>query len=80
MSLSILKALYLVNNKITKIHPKAFVTLNALQKLYLSKNALVEIPRNLPKTLVELRIHDNKITKVPKEAFKGLKRMNCIGE
>lgn len=73
-----LYALYLVNNKIKKVHPRAFKQLVSIQKLYLSKNALVEIPKNLPHSLVELRIHDNHITKVPKEAFRGLKSMNCI--
>lgn len=73
-----LYALYLVNNKISKVHPKAFQKLPSIQKLYLSKNALVEIPKNLPKSLVELRIHDNRIKRVPKEAFRGLKSMNCI--
>ncbi|GCB84607.1 hypothetical protein scyTo_0025312, partial [Scyliorhinus torazame] len=71
-------ALYLVNNKISKVHPKAFLSLTVLQKMYLSKNALVEIPKNLPKSLVELRIHENRIKKVPKEAFRGMKNMNCI--
>ncbi|XP_072103012.1 biglycan b [Mobula birostris] len=73
-----LYALYLVNNKIKKVHPRAFQPLVSIQKLYMSKNALVEIPKNLPRSLVELRIHDNHITKVPKEAFRGLKSMNCI--
>lgn len=73
-----LYALYLVNNKIKKIHPRAFQPLVSIQKMYLSKNALVEIPKNLPPSLVELRIHDNHITKVPKEAFRGLKSINCI--
>ncbi|XP_067880291.1 biglycan b [Heterodontus francisci] len=73
-----LYALYLVNNKISKVHPKAFQPMVTLQKLYLSKNALVEIPKNLPRSLVELRIHENRIKKVPKEAFRGMKHMNCI--
>ncbi|XP_038638277.1 biglycan-like [Scyliorhinus canicula] len=73
-----LYALYLVNNKISKVHPKAFLSMTSLQKMYLSKNALVEIPKNLPKSLVELRIHENRIKKVPKEAFRGMKNMNCI--
>ncbi|XP_031800608.1 biglycan [Sarcophilus harrisii] len=73
-----LYALVLVNNKISKIHPKAFSPLRKLQKLYISKNHLVEIPPNLPSSLVELRIHDNKIKKVSKAVFSGLKNMNCI--
>ncbi|XP_028567781.1 biglycan [Podarcis muralis] len=73
-----LYALVLVNNKISKIHPKAFSPLHKLQKLYISKNNLVEIPPNLPSSLVELRIHDNKIKKVSKDVFNGLNNMNCI--
>ncbi|XP_012890770.1 PREDICTED: biglycan [Dipodomys ordii] len=74
-----LYALVLVNNKISKIHEKAFSPLRKLQKLYISKNHLVEIPPNLPSSLVELRIHDNRIRKVPKGVFSGLRNMNCIG-
>lgn len=73
-----LYALVLVNNKISKIHAKAFSSLRRLQKLYISKNHLVEIPPNLPSSLVELRIHDNRIRKVPKGVFSGLRSMNCI--
>ncbi|XP_034505361.1 biglycan isoform X2 [Ailuropoda melanoleuca] len=73
-----LYALVLVNNKISKIHEKAFSPLRKLQKLYISKNHLVEIPPNLPSSLVELRIHDNRIRKVPKGVFSGLRSMNCI--
>uniref|UniRef100_A0A673VCI0 Biglycan n=1 Tax=Suricata suricatta TaxID=37032 RepID=A0A673VCI0_SURSU len=72
------QALVLVNNKISKIHEKAFSPLRKLQKLYISKNHLVEIPPNLPSSLVELRIHDNRIRKVPKGVFSGLRNMNCI--
>uniref|UniRef100_A0ACB8EMX5 Uncharacterized protein n=1 Tax=Sphaerodactylus townsendi TaxID=933632 RepID=A0ACB8EMX5_9SAUR len=75
-----LYALVLVNNKISKIHPKAFSPLHKLQKLYISKNNLVEIPPNLPNSLVELRIHENRIKKVSKDVFNGLNNMNCIGE
>lgn len=74
------QALVLVNNKISKIHEKAFSPLRKLQKLYISKNHLVEIPPNLPSSLVELRIHDNRIRKVPKGVFSGLRNMNCIGK
>ncbi|XP_053551314.1 biglycan [Bombina bombina] len=73
-----LYALVLVNNKISKCHENAFDQLPKLQKLYISKNSLEEVPRNLPGSLVELRIHENKIKKIPKNAFNGLKNMNCI--
>ncbi|KAM8933686.1 biglycan [Pelodytes ibericus] len=73
-----LYALVLVNNKISKVNEKAFEPLINLQKLYISKNSLEEIPRSLPSSLAELRIHENKIKKVPKDVFNGLKNMNCI--
>ncbi|XP_033862864.3 biglycan-like [Acipenser ruthenus] len=73
-----LYALVLVNNRISKVSGKAFQPLRSLQKLYFSKNLLTEIPQGLPPSLVELRIHENRIKNVRKEAFKGLGSMNCI--
>ncbi|KAM8907715.1 decorin isoform 1-T2 [Spinachia spinachia] len=67
-----LHALILVNNKITIIHPKALSPLTKLQRLYLSKNMLKEMPPNMPKSLQELRIHENDITKIKKASFQGL--------
>ncbi|MFT7814260.1 biglycan-like [Arapaima gigas] len=76
--LSNLYALSLVNNKISKVHPRAFTPLRNMQKLYFSRNFLTEVPKNLPSSLVELRIHDNRIRKVVEGTFAGLGRMNCI--
>ncbi|KAL6482831.1 hypothetical protein MHYP_G00077030 [Metynnis hypsauchen] len=76
--LSNLYALSLVNNKISKVHPRAFVPMRHLQKLYFSRNLLTAIPKNLPNSLVELRIHDNRIKKVADGTFSGLGSMNCI--
>ncbi|XP_063064045.1 biglycan b [Engraulis encrasicolus] len=73
-----LYALSLVHNKLTKIHPRAFAPLRHLQKLYISHNLLPSVPRNLPPSLVELRIHDNRISKVAEGTFSGLGSMNCI--
>ncbi|KAJ8387014.1 hypothetical protein AAFF_G00161910 [Aldrovandia affinis] len=67
-----LHALILVNNKITTIHPKAFMPLGKLQRLYLSKNLLKEVPANIPKSLQELRIHENEIVKLKKASFEGM--------
>ncbi|CAB1346152.1 unnamed protein product [Coregonus sp. 'balchen'] len=67
-----LHTLILVNNQITTIHPKAFIPLGKLQRLYLSKNHLKELPANMPKSLQELRIHENKITKIKKASFEGM--------
>ncbi|XP_027026278.2 biglycan b [Tachysurus fulvidraco] len=76
--LSNLYALSLVNNKISKVHSKAFIPLKHLQKLYFSKNLLTAVPKNLPSSLVELRIHDNRIKKVSAGTFADLGSMNCI--
>ncbi|XP_028265365.1 biglycan b [Parambassis ranga] len=73
-----LYGLSLRNNRISKVHPKAFVPLKHMQKLYFSKNLLTSIPKNLPASLVELRIHENRIKKVAAGAFEGLGSMNCI--
>ncbi|KAJ8400893.1 hypothetical protein AAFF_G00392470 [Aldrovandia affinis] len=71
-------ALFLVNNKITKIHPEAFRNMDKLQLLYLSYNLLTQIPANLPKNILELRIHDNKINKVQKNAFRGMRSLHVL--
>ncbi|KAI4886398.1 hypothetical protein NFI96_015325 [Prochilodus magdalenae] len=73
-----LYALSLVNNKISKVHPRAFVPMRHLQKLYFSRNLLTAIPKNLPASLMELRIHENRIKKVAEGTFSGLGSMNCI--
>ncbi|MGH0115669.1 UNVERIFIED_CONTAM: hypothetical protein FKN15_037992 [Acipenser sinensis] len=71
-NLKILHALILVNNKITTIHPKALIPMGKLQRLYLSKNFLKEMPVNMPKNLQELRIHENEIAKIKKSSFEGM--------
>ncbi|XP_077371427.1 biglycan b [Festucalex cinctus] len=73
-----LYGLSLRNNYISKVHPKAFIPLQSMQKLYFSKNLLTSIPKNLPSSLVEIRIHENRIRKVQAGAFSGLGNMNCI--
>ncbi|XP_006032095.1 biglycan [Alligator sinensis] len=73
-----LYALVLVNNRLSRVDPKAWTPLRRLQKLYLSRNLLTRVPAPLPPALVELRIHDNKIRRVPKAVFHGLRQMNCI--
>ena len=51
-----------------------------LQLLYLSYNLLTQIPPNLPQNILELRIHDNKINRVQKEAFKGMRSLHVLGD
>ncbi|KAJ8016617.1 hypothetical protein DPEC_G00009100 [Dallia pectoralis] len=76
--LSNLYTLVLVNNKITRVHPRALMPLRVMHKLYISHNLLTAMPKNLPASLVELRIHDNHIRKVAAGSFSGLRSMNCI--
>lgn len=76
---SSLKALILVNNKITIIHAKALSPLTKLQRLYLSKNKLKDMPANMPKSLQELRIHENEITKIKKASFQGMSHVIVMG-
>uniref|UniRef100_A0A673TMZ0 Decorin n=1 Tax=Suricata suricatta TaxID=37032 RepID=A0A673TMZ0_SURSU len=73
-----LHTLILVNNKISKISPGAFTPLLKLERLYLSKNHLKELPEKMPKTLQELRAHENEISKVRKAVFNGLNQMIVI--
>lgn len=70
----------MLNNVLTKIHPKAFRDMTKLKLLYLSYNMLPEIPANLPKGLFELRISDNNINRIQKDAFKGLMSLQVLGK
>ncbi|TWW64725.1 II Dermatan sulfate proteoglycan [Takifugu flavidus] len=74
-----LQTLILVNNKISAIHNKALSPLTKLQRLYLSRNALKDMPPNMPKSLQELRIHDNAITKIKKATFQGMSNIIVMG-
>ncbi|XP_048357906.1 decorin [Sphaerodactylus townsendi] len=73
-----LHALILVNNKISKISPNAFAPLKKLERLYLSKNSLKELPENMPKSLQELRAHENEINKIKKSVFNGLNNVIVV--
>ncbi|XP_059185883.1 asporin [Centropristis striata] len=73
-----LHGLFLINNKISKIHPKAFRNMAHLRLLYLSYNLLTEIPANLPPNVIELRFHENKINRIQKDAFKGLRKLHVL--
>ncbi|XP_076012950.1 asporin [Genypterus blacodes] len=74
-----LYALVLINNKISKIHPKAFQrNTDHLRLLYLSYNLLLEIPANLPRNLLELRLHENRISRIQTNAFNGLRNLHVL--
>ena len=74
------QALFLINNKISKIHPKALKNMDHLRLLYLSYNLLTEIPANLPRNILELRFHGNRINSIQKDAFKGLRSLHVLGK
>lgn len=73
-----LYALFLINNKISTIHPRALRNMDHLRLLYLSYNLLAEIPANLPRNILELRFHGNRISSIQKEAFKGLRSLHVL--
>lgn len=50
-----------------------------LKLLYLSYNMLTEIPANLPKSILELRLSDNNINRIRKDAFKGMMSLQVLG-
>ncbi|KTG42778.1 hypothetical protein cypCar_00005615 [Cyprinus carpio] len=66
-------ALSLVNNKISKVHPRAFTPLLRLKKLYFSRNLLTVIPKNLPPSLVKMGGNPIQNSGFEPGAFKGLK-------
>lgn len=74
-----LQALFLLNNQISKIHPKAFRNMDKLKILHLSYNLLTQVPENFPKNIQALRLHDNKISRLPKGAFRGMQGLNVLG-
>lgn len=51
-----------------------------LERLYLSKNMLKDIPNNMPKTVQELRIHENQISKIKKASFTGMVNVIVMGK
>ncbi|XP_054640303.1 extracellular matrix protein 2 isoform X2 [Dunckerocampus dactyliophorus] len=64
----------LKKNKITStgIDARTFKGLKMLRRLYLDGNLLDAIPPNLPPTLQELKINENKLQKIHGNSFHGL--------
>ncbi|XP_016892285.1 extracellular matrix protein 2 isoform X2 [Cynoglossus semilaevis] len=64
----------LKKNKLTSasIDPMVFKGLKKLRRLYLDGNLLEYLPSNLPPTLQELKISENKLRRIDENSFKDL--------
>ncbi|XP_072914950.1 lumican [Hemitrygon akajei] len=74
-----LQWLVLDDNQLTnsKIGKKALAKLKSLKRLYINRNNLTEVLPNLPKSLVELKLSSNKISKIG-NSFKGLENLTTL--
>ncbi|CAF96835.1 unnamed protein product [Tetraodon nigroviridis] len=72
--------LMLHHNQLTSeaIGAKAFLKLEALERLYLQHNNLTSVPANLPRSLKELRINHNKIEKVTVADLEGMDNLSLL--
>ncbi|XP_056886237.1 fibromodulin a isoform X2 [Takifugu flavidus] len=72
--------LMLHHNQLTSeaIGAKAFLKLEALERLYLQHNSLTSIPANLPRTLKDLRMNHNKIEKVAVADLEGMDQLSLL--
>ncbi|KAJ8260397.1 hypothetical protein GJAV_G00181650 [Gymnothorax javanicus] len=61
-----------------QVGKKAFAKLQSLDRLYLYSNQLSRIPANLPKSLRDLRLSHNFISKVPPDSFEGMSNLSVL--
>ncbi|XP_053572882.1 lumican [Bombina bombina] len=75
-----LKWLILDHNHLTNANIKknAFAKLKELQKLYINFNNLTELVGPLPKTMDDLRLTNNKISKITPNILEGLENLTVI--
>lgn len=64
-------------NKLTSagIAPQVFKSLKHLSRLYLDGNLLQLVPADLPSTLQELKINENKLREIEENSFQGLNNL-----
>lgn len=70
----------LSHNKLTsdKISSSVFTKLENLDRLYLDHNELTSVPDKLPKSVTDLRLAHNKISKVLSNTFKGMTNLTTL--
>ncbi|XP_019633884.1 PREDICTED: LOW QUALITY PROTEIN: uncharacterized protein LOC109477245 [Branchiostoma belcheri] len=75
-----LERLYLNNNSLTNdgIADEAFEGMISLERLYLSNNSLSAVPYNLPRTLHQLFLQDNRITALEPFTFSTLPQLKRL--
>ncbi|CAK6957405.1 fibromodulin [Scomber scombrus] len=61
-----------------KIGKNVFSKLKNLDRLFLDQNELTRVPPNLPKSITELRLGHNKISKVPSNSFEGMANLTSL--
>lgn len=75
-----LEWLALHGNQITseKMGKRVFAKLKNLERLYLEQNNLTKMPTPLPRSLRELHLSYNQISKVPSNALEGLENLTAL--
>ncbi|XP_030225694.1 fibromodulin-like [Gadus morhua] len=61
-----------------KIGKNVFGKLRHLERLYLDHNELSRVPSNLPKSIKELRLGNNQISKIQAESFEGMTELASL--
>ncbi|XP_051873553.1 extracellular matrix protein 2 [Pristis pectinata] len=59
----------------SNIDQAAFKKLKKLERLYLDGNLLLQIPPQLPRTLVELKVNENLLQQLDEQTFHGLSKI-----
>ncbi|XP_043976729.1 fibromodulin isoform X2 [Gambusia affinis] len=61
-----------------KISNSVFVKLRSLDRLYLDNNELTHVPRNLPRSLTDLRLSYNKIKNISSKLFESMRNLTIL--
>ncbi|XP_066559346.1 fibromodulin-like [Amia ocellicauda] len=61
-----------------KIGKKVFSTLTNLDRLYMDHNNLTRVPAGLPNSLRDLRLDNNKISKIQPNSFEGMLNLSVL--